>query len=40
MEENICKQKDQWEINLQNTQIAYAAQHQKTQPTHSKNGQI
>ena len=33
MEENICKRNNQREINLQNTQTAHVAQHQKTQPT-------
>ena len=32
MEENICKRNNR-EINLQNTQTAHVAQHQKTQPT-------
>ena len=39
MGENICKQSNWQRINLQNTQVAHAAQNQKKQTTQSKNGQ-
>ena len=41
MGENVCKQRGQQEINLQNTQKAYAAQYQeKTKHSNQKIGRI
>ena len=41
MGENVCKQRGQQEINLQNTQKAYAAQYQeKTKHSNQKMGRI
>ena len=39
MGENICKQCDRHELNLQNLQTAPAGQYKKNQTTQSKNGQ-
>ena len=35
--ENICKQRNQQGINLQNTQIVHEAQYQKTKQPNPKN---
>ena len=38
MGENICKQSDQQGINLQNIQIAHAAQYEKNKQPNQKMG--